>query len=142
MSVDPWLGGLKGLFGRDYACLRSGGLGSMALAGLRSRAGGLEIPQHSEQQLCGPIGQGLVCSACYSFSISWPGEASQELGVQSADVSALPQSSVLYLSQVCLQPLCKVPGSQRSEGLWLCPGHHLVFSPVHVFTFKHICKKF
>jgi hypothetical protein len=36
------------------------------------------------------LGWGLASSACYSFSIWWDGEASQELGVQSADVSALP----------------------------------------------------
>jgi hypothetical protein len=44
------------------------------------------------------MGRGLVCSACYSFSVWWCGEASHELGVQSPDVSALPdvlpQSSV------------------------------------------------
>jgi hypothetical protein len=58
----------------------------------------MEIPQSAEQWLCGPMGWGLVCSTCYSFSIWWCGEASQNLGVQSADVSALlgvlPQSSV------------------------------------------------
>jgi hypothetical protein len=37
-------------------------------------------------------GAGLGCSACYSFSIWWGGEASHELGVQSADVSALPSA--------------------------------------------------
>jgi hypothetical protein len=64
--------------------------GSTALVGLRSKAGGLEIPQPVEQQLRGPIGQGLACSASYSFSILWCGEAFHELLVQSADVSALP----------------------------------------------------
>jgi hypothetical protein len=34
-------------------------------------------------------------------------------------------SLVLYLNQVCLQLLIKVHGSWRSEGLWLCSGHHL-----------------
>jgi hypothetical protein len=43
-----------------------------------------------EQRLCQPVGQGLACSACYYFSIWWHGEASHELGVQSADVSTLP----------------------------------------------------
>jgi hypothetical protein len=51
-----------------------------------------EIPWPAEKQ------QGLVCSTCYSFSILWHGEAFHELGVQSADVSALlgalPQSSM------------------------------------------------
>jgi hypothetical protein len=45
---------------------------------------------------------GLGMHACYSFGISWPGEAFHELGVQSADVSALPgvlpQSSVSPVS--------------------------------------------
>jgi hypothetical protein len=67
-----------------------GVLGSTALVGQKSRAGVSEIPQHMEQLLHGPMGQGLVCSTCYSFSICWGGEASQELGVQSDDVSALP----------------------------------------------------
>jgi hypothetical protein len=35
-------------------------------------------------------GAGLGMQAYYSFIIWWGGEASQELGVQSADVSALP----------------------------------------------------
>jgi hypothetical protein len=72
--------------------------GSMTLVGLKSRTGESQIPQNAEQWLCGPVGWGLVCSASYSFSISWSGEAFHELGVQSADVSAfpgaLPQSSV------------------------------------------------
>jgi hypothetical protein len=38
---------------------------------------------------CGPVGLGLVCNTYYSFSMLWGGEAFQELGVQSADVSAL-----------------------------------------------------
>jgi hypothetical protein len=50
----------------------------------------LEITQCIEQQLCGPLGLGLPCSTCYYFSIWWGGEASLELGVRSADVSALP----------------------------------------------------
>jgi hypothetical protein len=64
--------------------------GSTALVEPKSRAGGSEIPLHMEQWLRGPMGWGLVCSTCYSFSIWWSGEASQELGVQSADVSGLP----------------------------------------------------
>jgi hypothetical protein len=64
--------------------------GSTALMGQRSRAGGSEIPQRMEQRLHGPMGWGLVSSACYSFSIWCSGEVSWELGVQSADVSALP----------------------------------------------------
>jgi hypothetical protein len=72
--------------------------GSAALVGQRSRAGGLEIPWCAEQQLRGPMGCGLACSPGYSFSIWWRGEAFHELGVQSADISALPsalpQSSV------------------------------------------------
>jgi hypothetical protein len=64
--------------------------GSTALVGQKSRAGGSEIPWGREQRLCGPMERDLACSACYSFSIWWGGEVSQELGVQSADVSALP----------------------------------------------------
>jgi hypothetical protein len=74
----------------DPAGLQGGSLGWHSPVGERSRAGRLKVPQCMEQQLCGPMGQGLACSACYSFSIWWGGEASHELGVQSADVSALP----------------------------------------------------
>jgi hypothetical protein len=35
-------------------------------------------------------------------------------------------SLVFYLIQASLQLLVKVPGSWRSEGLWLCSGNHLV----------------
>jgi hypothetical protein len=58
--------------------------------GAEEWAGGSEIPQHAEQWLCGPMGQGLVCRTGCSFSLSWHGEAFHELGVQSAKVSALP----------------------------------------------------
>jgi hypothetical protein len=58
--------------------------------GQRSRAGGAEIPCCMEQWLHGPMGQGLVCRACYSFSIWWSGKTSHELRIRSADVSALP----------------------------------------------------
>jgi hypothetical protein len=70
--------------------------GSTALVGQRSRARRLEIPQRMEQHLCRPMERGLACSACYCFSVWWYGEASHELGVWSADVSALP--GVLPLS--------------------------------------------
>jgi hypothetical protein len=67
------------------------------------RARRSEIPWPVEQWLCGPMGQGLVCSTSYSFSKLWCGEAFHELGVQSADVSALlgalPQPSVSPVSQ-------------------------------------------
>jgi hypothetical protein len=96
--------------------------GSTTLAGQRSRAGGSEIPRCMEQRLHRPMEWGLVCSACYSFSIWWGGEASQEQRVQSADVSAVPD----ILPQSSKSPASyQVPGSRRSEGLWLCSGHHL-----------------
>jgi hypothetical protein len=64
--------------------------GNTALVGLKSRARRSETPQCVKQWLRGPMGWGLKCSTCYSFSIWWGGEAFHELGVQSADVSALP----------------------------------------------------
>jgi hypothetical protein len=67
-------------------------------------------------------GVGLSIQPCCSFSVWWLGEASQELVVQSADVSALPG---ILPHQAGLQLLVKVPGSQRSEGQWLCSGLHL-----------------
>jgi hypothetical protein len=61
-------------------------------------ARGLEIPLPVEQWL-----HGLVCSASYSVHKSWCGEAFHELGVQSAEVlaipGALPQPSVSPASQ-------------------------------------------
>jgi hypothetical protein len=96
--------------------------GSTALAGQRSRARRSEIPWCVEQWLCDPMGWGSACSTGYSFSIWWGREASQELGVQSADVSALPGA---LNHQACLQLLIKVPGSWRSEGYWLCSSCHL-----------------
>jgi hypothetical protein len=57
------------------------------------KGAGLEdggISPCAEQWLHGPMGWSLASSVCYSFSIWWGGKASHELGVQSADVSALP----------------------------------------------------
>jgi hypothetical protein len=49
------------------------------------------------------MGQGLACSAAWSFSKLWCGEVFHEQGIQSADVSelpcALPQPSVSPASQ-------------------------------------------
>jgi hypothetical protein len=73
----------------------------------------LEIPWPMEQWLCGPMGQGLVCSSDCSFSKSWYGDAFHKPGVQSS--GPLPQP-------MCLHCLSKVPGSC---GLWLCPSRHL-----------------
>jgi hypothetical protein len=39
---------------------------------------------------------------------------------------------VFFLIQASVQLLVKVPGSWRSEGLWLCSGRHLG-SPSHIF---------
>jgi hypothetical protein len=47
-------------------------------------------PRIRDPTVLGPMGQGLTCSTGCSFSKSWRGEAFHELGVQSADVSALP----------------------------------------------------
>jgi hypothetical protein len=88
--------------GEDHECLRL-----TSLAGLRDSVGGdragLTVESlgergpggvspkiTAEQWLCGPMWWGLACSAGYSFTILWCGEAFHELGVQSADVSALP----------------------------------------------------
>jgi hypothetical protein len=73
---------------------------STALAGQRSMAGGSEITQHAEPLLHGPMWLGLACSACYSFSIWWLGELFHEVGVQSADIPALPDA----LPQSCVSP--------------------------------------
>jgi hypothetical protein len=88
---------------RDRVGLRGGSLGWHGPGRAEEQAQGLEILRPAEQQLCGPMGQGLVCSASYSFSILWCEEAFHKLGVQSADVSALspslPQPSVSSASQ-------------------------------------------
>jgi hypothetical protein len=85
-----------------------------------------------EQQLCGPMGRGLECSTCYSFSVWWGGEASQDLGAQHADVSALP--GVLPHSS-------KSPASCQSP--WITEVRRSVAVPVaildlHCMTFKGI----
>jgi hypothetical protein len=89
--------------GGDRAGLRDGSLGKHSPGGTEKQAQGSEILRPAEQWLCRPMEWGLVCSVCYSFSKSWRGEAFHELGVQSADVSALPcalpQSSVSPASQ-------------------------------------------
>jgi hypothetical protein len=82
-----WIADLPGL--RSVG-LRGGSLGECSPGGAEEWAHGSEIPWPAEQQLCGPMGRDLVCSTGYSFSISWHGEAFHKLGVQSADVSALP----------------------------------------------------
>jgi hypothetical protein len=105
-----WIPSLKGSSEGEHGGLRGGSLGSTALAQQRSRAGGSEISR------------GLACIPGYSFSIWWLGEDFHELGVQGADVSALP--GALPQSR-CLQLLIKVHGSWKSEGLWLCSGHRL-----------------
>jgi hypothetical protein len=68
------------------------------------------------------MGQGLESSTCYSFSIWWGGEASHKLGVQSADVSALPdvfpQSSVSPASY-------QSPWITEVRRSGLCSSHHL-----------------
>jgi hypothetical protein len=96
--------------------------GSTALVWQRNRAGGSEIPQCVKHWLRRPMGQGLVCSACYSFSIWWRGEASPSHVFK---VLMFQLSLMLYLNQASLQILIKVSGSWRSEGLWLCSGSHL-----------------
>jgi hypothetical protein len=82
---------------------RGGSLGEHGPGRAEEWAQGSEIPQLAEQQLCGPMGWGLVCSTSCSFGKSWREEASHELVVQSADVSglpcALPQPNVSPVSQ-------------------------------------------
>jgi hypothetical protein len=93
-----WIPTHKGSSEGDHGVSGVGVWGSTVLTGQRSRAGVSEIPQLVEQQLHGPMVQGLECSASYSFSMWWHREVFHELGVQSADISAspgvLPQSSM------------------------------------------------
>jgi hypothetical protein len=97
------MAGLKGSSGRDPVDLRGGSLGDHIPGGAEEWAKGSEIPLWAEQELRGPMGRGLACSASYSFSVLWHGDAFHELGAQSADVSvlsgALPQPSVSPASQ-------------------------------------------
>jgi hypothetical protein len=106
--------------------------GSTALVGQKNRAGGSEFPQCVKQWLCWPMGWGLTCSACYSFSIWWGGEAFHELGVQSADVSALPGA----LLQSSMSPAsCQSPWImevRRSMVVFWSPS---LISPVYTFFF-------
>jgi hypothetical protein len=68
-------------------------------------SGGAEEQARGSEILCGPMEQGLACSAGYSFSMSLCGEAFHELEVQSADISAL--------AGALLQPSVS-PASQQS----------------------------
>jgi hypothetical protein len=98
--------GLRDLVQWRSCGFEDGGLGDHSPGGAEKRVQGSEIPWPAEQWLSRPMGWGLVCSTGCSFSKLWCGEDFQELGVQSADVSALPcalpQSSV---SLECLQSL-------------------------------------
>jgi hypothetical protein len=82
---------LRAGFSGDPVGLRGGSLGSDP-GEAEDQAQGSEIPWPAEQWLRGPIWWGLACSTStgYSFSILCLGKAFHELGVQSADVSALP----------------------------------------------------
>jgi hypothetical protein len=73
-----------------------------------------------------PIGWGLACSTGCCFSKSWSGEAVRPRA-RGSECRCFSSPLVLYLSQVCLQPLSKVSGSPSSGDLWLCPGRHLGF---------------
>jgi hypothetical protein len=92
----------------------------MALAGLRSRAGVLEIPWLVEQWLHRPTGWGLAALAVLLvYHIMEKSSTSWGFGVLMFQLSL-----VLYLSQGCLQPLSNISGSLSSGELWLCPGSH------------------
>jgi hypothetical protein len=116
----------------------------MALAGLRSRARGLEIPLHIEQQFLRPMWRDLVCSASCSFSVLWCGEAFCELGVQSADVAALPgalpQPSVSPASQQSLWITKLMQSATVSQSpSWISPWctRYLACSICVFLTFFH-----
>jgi hypothetical protein len=63
---------------------------STALGGQRSRARGSEIPCHAEQQLRGLWDRAWRAALAVLLVYGDRGEAPCELGVQSAEVSALP----------------------------------------------------
>jgi hypothetical protein len=99
----------------------------MALAGQRA---GLEDQRfHGIWSTCST---GLWGRACYSFSILWPGEAFHKLGVQNADVSALP--GALLQSSMS-------PGSRQNP--WITevrrPSCHLGFSIAFTLEMSLIC---
>jgi hypothetical protein len=90
------------------------------------------------------MGQGLACSAGCSFSKSWCGEAFHELGIQSADVSALPgalpQSSMSPASQqspLFTEPMRSAAVSQSPS--WIL---HLLFSVFEKKTFLFVSDMF
>jgi hypothetical protein len=92
---------------RDLVGLRGGSLGKHG-PGKAEEQAQRSSPRIRDLMACRAAalwayGAGLVCSAGYSFSVSWCGEAFHQLGVQSANVSALPgalpQPSVSPASQ-------------------------------------------
>jgi hypothetical protein len=60
----------------------------------------------------------MEVAAYLFFQCIYSGEAFHRLGFR---VPKFQLSLVLYLSQVCLWHLSKVPDSQSSHGLHLCP---------------------
>jgi hypothetical protein len=82
-TLGVWSGG-------DHVGPKDGSLGEHGPGGAEEWAQGSEILQSVKQWLCRPMGQSLACSTCCFFTKSWHGEAFHELGIQSADISALP----------------------------------------------------
>jgi hypothetical protein len=76
----------------NHAGLRVVCFGECSPGGAEEWAQGSEICQPVDQWLHMPMERGLVYSTSCSFSKSWCREAFHELGVQSADVSALPHA--------------------------------------------------
>jgi hypothetical protein len=73
----------------DDAGLKGGCLGDFGPGRAEEWTHGSEICQPVDQWLCRSMGRGLVYSTGCSFSKSWCRETFHNLGVQSADVSAL-----------------------------------------------------
>jgi hypothetical protein len=69
-----------------------------------------------------PMEWGLACSTCYSLIY---GEVERPPMREGFGVLIFQLSLVFYFIQASVQLTIKVPGSWRSEGLWLCSSHHL-----------------
>jgi hypothetical protein len=76
-------------------------------------------PSGAEQLLCRPMKQGLGGLAVLLVDHGME----KPFTILGFRMPLFQLSLVLYLRQVCLQCLGKIPGSCSSHGLWLCPSH-------------------
>jgi hypothetical protein len=101
---------LGALSGGDCAGLRGGSLGKSGPGRAEEQDQGSQISWPAEPRLSGPMRQGLAIVLLFCGL----GKPSISLGFR---MLMFQLSLMLYLRQVCLQPLSKVPGAWSSGGM-------------------------